>query len=157
MDANKANWIRCSRLLPASVRGRTLGQPPNDVSRKRCRKAQLVGECVLLDGLRYEPGDGRLLGLRFLNRNRLCYIKFIAALAGDLLPSRAHDVVSWPETVMPVLSSQVRCEGMNGPSSVTVRGPSLTLSRPGDLDERRPAHGVKVGLSRIVSAGYHRR
>jgi hypothetical protein len=33
------------------------------------------------------------------------------------------------ETVMPVLSPQVRYEGMNGPSSVAVRGPSLTLNR----------------------------
>jgi hypothetical protein len=38
----------------------------------------------------------------------------------------AGDFRCWQETVMPVLSPQVRYEGMNGPSSVAVRGPSLT-------------------------------
>jgi hypothetical protein len=35
----------------------------------------------------------------------------------------------WHETVMPVLSAQVRYEEVNGPSFVAVRGPSLTRSR----------------------------
>src|ERR1700739_2924188 len=46
-------------------------------------------------------------------------------------------VCSWHETVMPVLSPQVRYEGVNGPSSVAVRGPSLTRrrhTRPGALN-----------------------
>jgi hypothetical protein len=41
----------------------------------------------------------------------------------------------WHETVMPVPSPQVRYEGMNGPSSVAVRGPSLT-SGPEDFHLR---------------------
>src|SRR6266851_3306929 len=32
----------------------------------------------------------------------------------------------WHQTVMAVLSPQVRYEGVNGPNSVAVRGPSLT-------------------------------
>jgi hypothetical protein len=36
------------------------------------------------------------------------------------------DVAFWHETVMPVLSPQVRYEEVNGPSPVAVRGPSLT-------------------------------
>jgi len=42
------------------------------------------------------------------------------------------DFRCWHETVMPVLSPQVRYEGMNGPSPVAVRGPRLTqLGRRG--------------------------
>ena len=37
----------------------------------------------------------------------------------------------WHETVMPVPSPQVRYEEMNGPSSVAVRGQSLTHNRSG--------------------------
>jgi hypothetical protein len=36
----------------------------------------------------------------------------------------------WHETVMPVLSPQVRCEAVNGPSSVAIRGPSLIRNGP---------------------------
>ena len=45
-------------------------------------------------------------------------------------PGAVH---TWHETVMPVLASQVRYEEVNGPSSVAVRGESLTQSgrRPG--------------------------
>jgi len=39
---------------------------------------------------------------------------------------RSADVRLWHETVMPVLSPQVRYEDINGPSSVAVRGQSLT-------------------------------
>jgi hypothetical protein len=35
------------------------------------------------------------------------------------------DFRSWHETVMPVLSPQVRYEGLNGPSSVAVSGQRL--------------------------------
>jgi hypothetical protein len=44
-------------------------------------------------------------------------------------PYRASGLVPWHETVMPVPSPQVRYEEVNGPSSVAVRGPSLTHLR----------------------------
>src|ERR1035441_9601449 len=47
-------------------------------------------------------------------------------------PYRASGLVLWHETVMPVLSPQVCYEGVNGPSSVAVRGPSLTHKRHSD-------------------------
>jgi hypothetical protein len=51
---------------------------------------------------------------------------------------------SWHEAVMPVLSPQVRHEGMNGPSSVAVCGPSLTPTiRPRQcelLQRNRPSN-----------------
>jgi hypothetical protein len=40
-----------------------------------------------------------------------------------------NSIRCWHETVMPVLSPRVRCEGMNGPSSVAVQGPVLTHMR----------------------------
>jgi len=45
-----------------------------------------------------------------------------------LVLAEGTDVSFWHETVMPVPSPQVRYEGMSGPSSVAVRGPSLTRS-----------------------------
>src|ERR1700722_18225665 len=43
----------------------------------------------------------------------------------------------WHQTVMPVLSPQVRDEEVNGPSSVAVRGPSLTVRTFGVLPSPR--------------------
>src|ERR1700721_4033 len=43
---------------------------------------------------------------------------------------RASGLVLWHETVMPVLSPQVRHKGVNGPCCVVVRGQSLPLNGP---------------------------
>jgi hypothetical protein len=44
------------------------------------------------------------------------------------------DFSFWHETVMAVLSPQIRYWEVNGPSSVAVRGPSLTHNRPSVID-----------------------
>src|ERR1700722_13930240 len=51
-------------------------------------------------------------------------------------PSRESGFVLWHETVMPVLSPQVRYEDINGPSSVAVRGQSLTQLRHSEGQDR---------------------
>src|ERR1700722_7129531 len=80
--------------------------------------------CILHASVQFPPKDFKFGSCATASWNDLtnrCYIfGSVHALLGD------GDVSSWHETVMPVPSPQVRYEAMNGPSSVAVRGQSLT-------------------------------
>jgi hypothetical protein len=82
------------------------------------RRPLLAGR--LLGLLIYKPQLGLLIQVALLAGRHWRASKGVAVSLGE------RDVAYWHETVMPVLSQQVRYEGVNGPSSVAVRGPSLT-------------------------------
>src|ERR1700733_13611530 len=61
---------------------------------------------------------------------------------------RASGLVLWHETVMPLLSPHVRCEGVSGPSSVAIRGPSLLRVSDAGQRHRRDIHQWPASESR---------
>jgi hypothetical protein len=72
----------------------------------------------------------------------------VLAVSSAAAPYRASGLVLWHETVMPVLSPQVRYEEVNGPSSVAVRGQSLTLNGPQARAIASMATSIRRGCQR---------
>src|ERR1700733_1423161 len=77
-----------------------------------------------------------------------CFL--VRAKAAEKPPGRVLDEQIFLRAVCvrnPVLSRQVRYEGVNGPSSVAVRGPSSTRGGHGLVKYRRPQPLIQISLT----------